>query len=267
MKRVVLCRPSGPRNVGMILRATVNFGPCELILVAPERPSLLIHPEFEQMSHGVENARERCIVVETLAEALADVTHAVGFTARARLKRRRLSWYDVQANLGVRARDPDEEVALVFGNEVSGLTIEESDALQELVHIPTSDEHTSLNLAVCVGIVLGGLGEGTSEGLRKRGEKAIGGEAREFLKAALKDVLVNKVALTDAAGRDIGAMVERVFARAPLEDRDARAWHLVIRALGGGDLKPTDLGLHMSVKAGRRRDAVERARTKREERE
>ena len=260
MKRVILCRPSGPRNVGMILRASANFGPCELVLVAPERPSLLIHPELEQMSHGVERARERCVVVDTLQEALADVTHSVGFTARARVKRRRLSWYDVHDELGERARDPSERLALVFGNEVTGLTSEESDQLQELIHIPTSDEHTSLNLAIAVGVVLAGLGQGPSEGLRTRGEKAISGEARTFLLESLKDVLVNKVALTEAARRDIGSMVERVFARAPLEDRDARAWHLVIRALGGGQLTPTDLGLTLHEKAGRRREAVERAR-------
>ena len=56
MKRVVLCRPAGPRNVGMILRIVENFGPCELVLVNPVRPALLVHPEFEQMSHGVEDA-------------------------------------------------------------------------------------------------------------------------------------------------------------------------------------------------------------------
>ena len=65
MKRVVLVRPSGPRNVGMILRAAANFGPCEVVLVAPERPSLLFHPDFEQMSHGVDRPRERCTIVAT----------------------------------------------------------------------------------------------------------------------------------------------------------------------------------------------------------
>ena len=49
MKRVVLVRPSGPRNVGAVARASANFGPCEVVLVAPERRSILLHPDFEQI--------------------------------------------------------------------------------------------------------------------------------------------------------------------------------------------------------------------------
>ena len=47
MKRIVLCRPSGPRNVGTVVRALANFGPAQLAIVAPQRKTLLIHPEFE----------------------------------------------------------------------------------------------------------------------------------------------------------------------------------------------------------------------------
>ena len=71
MKRVVLVGTAGPRNAGMVLRAVANFGPAELVFVAPARPSLLVHPEFDQMSHGVENVREWVRVVDGLEEALA----------------------------------------------------------------------------------------------------------------------------------------------------------------------------------------------------
>ena len=64
MKRVVLCRPEGPRNVGAALRASLNFGPCELHLVAPKRPSILRHPDFEQMSHGAEEARAAIVAAK-----------------------------------------------------------------------------------------------------------------------------------------------------------------------------------------------------------
>src|SRR3989442_13947890 len=126
MKRIVLVRPSGPRNAGMVVRAAANFGPCEVFLVAPERPSLLVHPDFEQMSHGVERARERCTIVATLAEALAETTWSVGFTARSREKRVRTDWRRAREELCARANDPAERVALVFGNEVTGMTKEEA---------------------------------------------------------------------------------------------------------------------------------------------
>jgi len=105
VKRVVLVRPGGPRNVGMIVRETANFGPCELVLVAPELPSLLVHPEFQQMSHGVPEARERCRVVATLEEALADCTFSVGFTARPQEGRPRHEWRAKRDELGARGAD------------------------------------------------------------------------------------------------------------------------------------------------------------------
>lgn len=269
MKRVVLCRPSGPRNVGMILRITANFGPCELVLVAPERPSLLVHPEFEQMSHGVDTPRERCRVVGTLEEALADCTRSLGFTARSRTDRKRVAWSEVRWAVAQQAASDDELVAFVFGNEMTGLSTEESDVLQELVHIPTSREHTSINLAVTVGIVLAGIAADApledEVGPNERGGKALSGAAREYLKANLKHVFADQIVWSDAARRDVLAMVERVFSRAPLVDSDARAWHLILRTLGS-ERTPQDFALDVSEKAGRRKAALERALEKAAER-
>lgn len=262
MKRVVLVRPSGPRNVGTVVRVCANFGPVEIRLVAPERPSLLIHPEFEQMSHGVPDAKARCVVVATLAEALADCTGSVGFTARTRGQRRREDWRDVREAVSLAANDADQRLALVFGNEVTGLEAVDTDQCQSLVHIATSPEHSSLNLAMSVGIVLADLFTAPRVKKRERPPKVLSGEGREFLKTALKDAFGDKVALTPAAREDILESIERVFSRAPLEDRDARAWHLMARALGTR-LTPKDLGLKLHEKGGRRKAAREKV-TKRD---
>lgn len=85
MKRVVLVRTLGPRNAGAALRAVANFGPAELWFAAPKRPSLFVHPDFAAMAHGVENVRDKIRVAATLEEALAECTHSIAFTARARL--------------------------------------------------------------------------------------------------------------------------------------------------------------------------------------
>ena len=258
MKRLVLVRPSGPRNAGMIVRAAANFGPCEIVLVAPERPSLLVHPEFEQMAHGVPRATERCTVVDSLTDALAECTHSIGFTARAHDNRRRLDWREVQADVARRAADPAERIALVFGNEVTGLSAKETHPLSELVHIATSAEHTSINLAIAVGIVLSDLFTEPGVKRRDRGVKALSGEGREFLKAAMKSMFGDKIARTPQARRDIIAAIDRVFSRAPMENRDARAWHLMLRALGS-ELTPKDLDLRPNIKRGRRKESVAQA--------
>ena len=114
MKRIVLVRPQGPRNVGSILRVVDNFGPAELVLVKPDKPSLLIHPDFEQMSHGVERIVEKIRVVDDLPSALSDCTGSYGFTARARDHRALRDWRDATHEL-VRRTSSEERIALVFG--------------------------------------------------------------------------------------------------------------------------------------------------------
>lgn len=245
MKRVVLVRTAGPRNAGSVLRAAANFGPCELVLVRPEKPSILVHPDFEQMAHGVEDVAAKVRVVASLAEALADCTATVGFTARARDHRELHDWRSVRAGLSELAADPHARLALVFGNEETGLSIEETAPLGELVRIPTSDEHGSLNLAMAAGLVLATLflDQPRLESVRHQNAVPLPGADRAFLVQRLKEAL-GPIPWTESARRDVLASVERVFARAPLETRDARAWHLLARALGN-EKTPLDYGLRM----------------------
>lgn len=241
MKRVVLVRPLGPRNVGSVLRLVTNFGPCELVLVAPPKPSLLIHPDFEQMSHGVADALERIRVVASLPEALADTTASFGFTVRARGHRPLADWRAVRERIGTRARDAHERVALVFGSESNGLTTEETEPLQELVRMPTADEHTSLNVAMTVGIVLSTIFFADAPSAAAQSSSPLRRADRAFLVACLREAL-GALTTTAPARRDLVASIERVFSHAQLETRDARAWHLLARAVGG-DRTPAEFGL------------------------
>ena len=258
MKRVILCRPEGPRNVGMIARICQNFGPCELALIQPQKPSMLVHPEFTQMSHGADQVREGIRLFDSLEEALADCTASVGFSARVRGNRVRRDWRSLQPDLAPAAEDDEQRLALVFGNEVTGMTREETDLMGELAHIRTSREHTSLNLAMSVGVVLSSLFEGRAVHQKEPGGSMLNGEGRQFLKQRLKEVFAGQVALTPSAASDISASIDRVFSRVPLENRDARAWHLMLRALGS-TMTPGELGLEPNRKDGRRKDALERA--------
>ncbi len=257
MKRVILCRPEGPRNLGSILRLAQNFGPVEITLVRPERPSMLVHPEFVQMSHGAEDARDAIQVVETLPEALADCNVVVGFTARVRGGVVRTDWREAAPRYVDPGDSEGERLALVFGNEAMGLTSAEAHLCHELVHVRTSVEHTSLNLAMAVCVVLSTLYTGRAVHDAEPGGHLLDGAGREFLKERMKQVFAERVARTPSAAGDISESIERVFSRAPLENRDARAWHLMLRALGSS-LTPGELGLAPSRKDGRRLDAMSR---------
>ena len=247
MKRVVLVRTAGPRNAGSVLRAAANFGPCEVVLVRPEKPSILVHPDFEQMAHGVAEGAARVRVVASLEEALADCTGSVGFTARKRDHRELVDWREARGRLAARAADPGERMALVFGNEETGLTVEETAPLEELVRIPTSGEHGSLNLAMAAGLVLATLflDQPALDSVRHQNAVPLPGADRRFLVQRLKEAL-GPIPWTPSARRDVLASIERVFGRAALETRDARAWHLLARALGN-EKTPGDYGLAMEA--------------------
>jgi TrmH family RNA methyltransferase len=256
MKRAVLVRTTGPRNAGMALRACENFG-AELWLVAPARPALLLHPDFDLASHGVENALDKVHVVATLEEALADTTASVGFTARARGDRPRRDWREAQSEVLEWTRDPDQTVALVFGSEVNGLTSEELARCRVICSMATTKQHTSLNLAVAVGIVLYELFEGRALRRKEGTHHMARGADLTYLKEHLKQAL-GGVARGPAAKRDIVESIERIFSRAPVESRDARAWHKVLRALAG-PVAPTELGLEPPPRRRRRSTALGRA--------
>ncbi len=258
-KRIVLVRPNGPRNVGSVLRVAANFGPVEIVLVAPERASLLVHPDFVQMSHGVPGGAERIRVVDTLGEALDGCANTIGFTARAHEHRRRHDWRELRESVREHANDPESELAFVFGNEVRGLETEDVKNLRELAWIATSAEHSSLNLAMAVGIVLSDMFAEPGQKRRERGAKPLSAEARDYLRANVAHTMGDRVAKSKSARTDILASVERLFSRAELEDRDARAWHLMCRALGS-ELTPQDLGITVHEKRGRHRREQERRR-------
>jgi TrmH family RNA methyltransferase len=241
MRRVVLCRPQGPRNVGSVLRLVANFGPAELVLVRPEKRSLLVHPDLEQMSHGVEDVLAKIRIVDRLEDALLDVTTSYGFTARARDHRRLGDWRGVREELVARAQDPEETVALVFGPEESGLSGAETDPLHHLVRMPTSDEHGSINLSMAVGICLSTVFFDRAPSACAPSSSPAPGADRAFLAARLSEVLGERTTSPEAR-RDLTASIDRIFVRSPLETRDARAWHLLAQALGG-KRRPGDYGL------------------------
>ena len=252
MRKIVLVRPEGPRNVGMVLRTATNFGSINVVLVDPRRPSMLKHPDFEQMSHGVANIEERVQIVDSLETALADCTHAVGFTARPRVQRPFHDWRVAAPEVAEKCNAEDHMVGLVFGNEVEGLAQVETDLCHELVHISTSGEHTSLNLSMAVGIAL--YATFTETGLVRRAKPAttLTGDARAFLKARMAAVFAD-IARSDSVRKDIQDSIHRVISTAPLETRDARAWHAIMRVLGG-EARPADYGLEERQAAGARRD-------------
>ena len=145
--RFVLCRPSHPGNIGAAARAIKTMGFRDLRLIAPERfPA----PEAQWMATHALDVLQEAQVCSTLEEAIRDCVHAFALSARPREWSPQVS--DVRS-AAARAVAMDGPVAFVFGNETAGMTNEEVFACQSLVHIPSSKEFSSLNLAQAVQVV------------------------------------------------------------------------------------------------------------------
>jgi len=147
--RFVLVRPSHPGNIGATARAMKNMGLERLHLVAPER---FPNAEADARAADAGDVLAEAVVCESLETALRGCVLTIGTTARAR----RIDWPNMtptecaQRLVATASTGP---VALVFGQERTGLTNEELDRCQAAVSIPTSAVYPSLNLACAAQIL------------------------------------------------------------------------------------------------------------------
>ncbi len=147
--RIVLSHPSHPGNIGAAARAMKTMGLKSLWLVQPaEFPSAVA----DARASGADDVLAAARVVGSLEEALAGTVLAAAVTAR----RRELSLPRLTARaaageaLAYAARG---EVAIVFGNETSGLSNEEVALCAMPVTIPTNPTFSSLNLGSAVQLL------------------------------------------------------------------------------------------------------------------
>jgi tRNA (cytidine32/uridine32-2'-O)-methyltransferase len=148
--RFVLVRTSHPGNIGSAARAMRTMGFTRMDLVAPHR---FPDREASAMAAGADEVLAGAGVHAGLVDALAGATFALGLSARRRgVNLPELTPRDAVAQaLAAAARG--EQVALVFGNERTGLENEELARCHAMVRIPSVDDFSSLNLAQAVQVM------------------------------------------------------------------------------------------------------------------
>ncbi|MBR8297025.1 RNA methyltransferase [Burkholderia cenocepacia] len=150
--RFVLVEPSHPGNVGAAARALKTMGFSRLVLVAPRVPHVQSDPEAIAMASGADDVLASAHVVPTLGEALSGVHWSIALTARTReygpprlAPRAAATQASAQVGTG--------DIALVFGNERTGLANEHVEQCSALAHIPANPAYSSLNLAQAVQVL------------------------------------------------------------------------------------------------------------------
>ena len=147
--RIVLCRTSHPGNIGAAARAMKTMGLSRLVLV---QPLCAVDEVAVARAAGADDVLAAAQVVPSLAEGLAGCVHALALSARLR-DLGPVATGARAAAAPLLARTADGDVALVFGNETSGLTNEELQSCQQAVTIPSAPGYSSLNLAAAVQVM------------------------------------------------------------------------------------------------------------------
>jgi tRNA/rRNA methyltransferase len=229
--RIVLCRPSHPGNIGSAARAMKTMGLADLRLVAPQRfPA----PEAEWLAAGASDVLAGARIQAQLGETIADCVAAFALSARPREWSPQVLAVRDAARLAIE-RAASGDVAFVFGTEQAGLTNDEVFACQHLVHIPASDNYSSLNLAQSVQVVayelrVAALG---GEVPAARGEKLATVQDIEGLYAHLEEAAIASKFLELGSGSKLRERWRRLFSRVPaLEREEVNILRGLLNALG-----------------------------------
>lgn len=147
--RVVMVGITHPGNIGAAARAMKTMGYSTLYLV---KPKIYPHADATARAAGADNILDQAIVCDTFEQALHGCITVIASTARNRTITCPVYTpreYSVQLP-DVIKRGP---TALVFGREHSGLTNQELEYCNAIIHIPTNAKFSSLNVASAVQII------------------------------------------------------------------------------------------------------------------
>lgn len=148
--RFVLVRTSHPGNIGSAARAIRTMGFERLELVTPAR---FPDREANALAVGADGVLAQAGVHAHLVEGLAGCNLVLGLSARRRGVTLAELSPRVAARQALAAAARGEQVALLFGNERSGLDNEELAHCHAMVRIPSVDDFSSLNLAQAVQVM------------------------------------------------------------------------------------------------------------------
>ena len=148
---IVLDHPDEARNIGSACRAMANCDIKDLRIVGKKEDYDVekVHILAIHAGYIFENAK----FFDDINQATADCTLSAGTTRRRGKKRGKLLLPEEFAQEASPITENNSKVAIVFGNERTGLTDPQLDMCTVGVTIPSSEEFGSLNLSHAVQIL------------------------------------------------------------------------------------------------------------------
>ncbi|HDP95456.1 MAG TPA: hypothetical protein ENN40_08880 [Candidatus Aminicenantes bacterium] len=148
---IVLTEPKNPGNIGASVRAMKNMGIPHLRLVNPV--PFRDEDEQKKMGYRSQDIVRNCREFPSLQEAVRDMS-AVFITTSKQGKWRK-DFLDVRdAAEQIAALMRNQKIAIVFGREDKGVSIDESQLANYLIYIPSAVHYPSLNLSQAVMVTV-----------------------------------------------------------------------------------------------------------------
>ena len=230
---MVLVSTRNPLNIGAAARAMSNLGFLRLRVVNPFEASFREARSAVGAAPLLANAEE----YKSVSEAVADCSLVVGTTAASNrelqhpLKPLQQAAPIIRKRLGSGGR-----VALLFGSEKRGLANSDLNHCHWLMHIPTREEHTSMNLGQAVAICLYEIAR--AEAMRSsRSKTALKADptATAEENERITELLIEALRASGYLGQRPAAVKEekirRMVRRLNLSSRDAELWLGMLRQM------------------------------------
>ena len=148
---IVLDHPDESRNIGAACRAMANNDISELRIVGNKEQYDIEHIHVLAIHAGP--IFDKAKFYSSIKEATADCTVCAGTTRRSGKKRGKLLLPEEFADQMSSVTEEGAKIAIVFGNERTGLTDEQLDQCTAGITIPSSNNFGSLNLSHAVQII------------------------------------------------------------------------------------------------------------------
>ena len=230
---VVLVSTRNPLNIGAAARAMSNLGFLHLRVVNPYEASF----REARSAVGAAPLLARAEQFSSVAEAVADCSLVIGTTAAANRELHHPLRLLQDAGPLIRKRlSTGGRVALLFGSEKRGLSNDDFSHCHWLVHIPTREEHTSMNLGQAVAVCLYELARSPAKTRNRTGSKAMSRTEKPAASAELERITTMLIEALHASGylgeRAIAAKeekVRRMVRRLELSSADAEMWLGMLR--------------------------------------
>ncbi|GHD70038.1 RNA methyltransferase [Jeongeupia chitinilytica] len=237
--RVVLSHTSHPGNIGSAARAMKTMGLTRLYLVNPKEFPSEVAVSLASNAHDL---LDNAVVVGSMAEALAGTTLQVAMTARRRELAQPLQTPRQLVPELIAEAQHGGEIALVFGTEMSGLTIDEVQLCNRRVTIPTNPDYSSLNLAQAVQVLCYELRASLLDDVSYLEEQRTlaSHEYIELFYRHLEETLTTIGFLRPKAPKRLMPRLRRMYQRIGLEQEEVDILRGILRATLEFDRKQSD---------------------------